>query len=57
MKDSTPRRVVNKSQSRVPEDSTFYSRVVPILLVAMAVVMIVLILFALGVVTGIVQFQ
>ena len=38
--------------SRVPEGSQFYERVLPILLVGMAVVMVVLIVVALGVLLG-----
>lgn len=38
--------------SRVPVDSKFYHRVLPVLLVSMAVVMFVLIVVALGVLLG-----
>jgi hypothetical protein len=41
----------------VPEDSVFYNRVVPILLAGMAVLTIVLILVAAGVLLGFVPFQ
>jgi hypothetical protein len=38
--------------SRVPAESNFYTRVLPVLLVGMAVVMAVLIVVALGVLLG-----
>ena len=57
MKNAAHRRVVNRNQSRVPEESTLYSKVIPILLVGMAVLMVVLVLFALGIITGIIPFQ
>jgi hypothetical protein len=38
--------------SRVPMDSKFYHRVLPVLLIGMAVVMVVLIVVALGVLLG-----
>jgi hypothetical protein len=46
-----------RAPSRIPEKSIFYSKVVPILLLGMAIVMIVLILIAFGVLTGLVPFQ
>lgn len=45
----------NKSHL-MPKESTLYEKVIPILLVIMAVVMVILILFALGVFVGIVPF-
>lgn len=38
--------------SRVPENSGFYNRVLPVVLIALAVVMVVLIVVALGVLLG-----
>lgn len=42
--------------SRMPERSVFFEKVVPILLVVMGVVMVGLILFALGVLLGMITF-
>lgn len=50
-------RQIRRGKSRVPEDSVFYNRVVPILLAGMAVLTIVLILVAAGVLLGFVPFQ
>jgi hypothetical protein len=41
---------------RMPQNSLFYERIVPILLVSMAVVMVVLILLAAGVLLGFISF-
>ena len=40
---------------KMPERSTFYDRVVPVLFVALGIVMLLLILFALGVLSGVIQ--
>lgn len=50
------RKIVSKSQSHIPKDSVFFEKVVPALLGGMAVVTVVLILFAIGVLAGIIQF-
>ncbi len=44
-------------KSRVPEGSLFYTRVVPLLLVIMGLLMIILILVALGILLGWVPWQ
>jgi hypothetical protein len=57
MKDadrSQHRTVLRKSH--MPENSLFYEKVVPILLVVMGIITTVLILFAAGVLLGIVRF-
>lgn len=46
-----------RSVSRIPSDSLFYDRIVPILLVVLGIIMFILILFALGVLLGIVPFK
>jgi hypothetical protein len=46
-----------RGRSHVPDESVFYTKVVPLLLVAMAVVMAALILIAVGVLLGIVPFR
>ncbi len=43
-------------KSRMPDNSIFFEKVVPILLVLMGVVMIALVLFAAGVLLGFIQF-
>ncbi len=43
--------------SRVPANSALYSRVLPIVIVVMAIVMALLILFAVGVLIGLVPFR
>lgn len=45
-----------QAQTHIPEDSVFYDRVVPLLLIGMAVIMGILILIAAGVLLGIVPF-
>ena len=45
-----------KSAARMPADSLFYTRVVPLLLAGMGVLMLVLILFAAGIALGWIQF-
>jgi hypothetical protein len=51
-----PRRAPRPS-SRMPEDSLFYERLIPILLVLLAIIMVILILFAIGILLGIVPFS
>ena len=45
-----------KGTSRIPSGSVFFEKVVPVLLILMGVVMVALILFATGVLIGIVHF-
>jgi hypothetical protein len=56
MKESDPQEDP-REKSRIPENSVFYSKVVPLLLLAMAVVMMLLILVAAGVLLGLVPFE
>lgn len=51
--DPRPRRSARKPH-KMPEGSMFYDRIVPALFIALGVVMILLILFAVGVLTGLV---
>jgi hypothetical protein len=44
------------NKSHMPQNSLFFDRVIPILLILMAIVTISLILFAVGVLLGIVHF-
>ncbi|MCA9903513.1 MAG: hypothetical protein KC547_06630 [Anaerolineae bacterium] len=39
---------------RIPEQSVFYGRIIPIVFVLLGVVMLLLILFAIGVLTGLI---
>ena len=48
-----PRRV-DQSQSHMPEDSVFYEKVVPAILIGLGIVMIVLVLVAIGILTGLI---
>jgi hypothetical protein len=45
-----------KSKSHMPKDSLFFEKIVPISLVTMGVITVGLILFAAGVILGIIQF-
>ena len=49
-------RNTQRYPSRMPEGSTFYERIIPILLVVMGVAMVALVLVAVGVLTGLVHF-
>jgi hypothetical protein len=46
-----------KSTSRIDSDSIFYNRVVPALLVGLGIVMLMLIIFAIGVLLGFVPYR
>lgn len=50
-------RRIDKGKSRIPEKSTLYSKVVPALLVGMAILMTILILVAAGILTGLIPYQ
>lgn len=54
--ESVPKRAPVNSKSRIPENSVLFEKVIPALLVTMGVLTVVLILFAAGVLLGIVQF-
>lgn len=43
--------------ARIDSDSVLYNRIIPVLLISMGVVMAVLILFAMGVLLGVVPFR
>ena len=45
-----------KSKSHMPKDSLFFEKIVPVSLITLGIVMLGLILFAAGVILGIVQF-
>jgi hypothetical protein len=51
-----PRRAAHSS-SRFPENSRFYDKLLPALLVLLAIIMVILILFAVGVLVGLVPFN
>jgi hypothetical protein len=56
MPDDTPRKPATTARSHAPENSTLFERVIPVLLIAMGVLTVLLILFAAGVLLGIVHF-
>jgi accessory gene regulator protein AgrB len=55
-KKSKPRQII-RDKSRMPENSVFYERVVPGLLIMLGIIMVILILFAAGILVGIVPFR
>lgn len=50
------RRNTLRQKSHMPEHSVFFEKIVPILLIAMGIIMAALVLFAAGVLLGIVHF-
>ena len=50
---SEPEKKPEKAH-RIPEQSVFYGRVIPVVFVILAVVMVLLVLFAIGVLTGLI---
>ena len=54
-KKTTPRNA-NQNKSRMPEDSVFYEKVIPALLIGMAIITVVFILIALGILFGLVPY-
>ncbi|MGE5251934.1 MAG: hypothetical protein ACM3QS_17150 [Bacteroidota bacterium] len=54
---SDPEQMKNlRKRSHMPQGSLFFEKIVPILLIGMAVVMALLVLFAAGVLTGLIRF-
>ena len=47
---------IPKSKSHIPENSVFFDKVIPIVLILLGVIMLGLMLFAAGVLLGIVHF-
>ena len=56
MPQATPKKSAQTARSHAPENSTLFERVIPVLLVAMGILTVLLILFAAGVLLGIVHF-
>jgi len=54
--ENVPKRTPIKSRSHMPENSVLFERIIPAALVFMGILTIILILFAAGVLLGIVQF-
>ncbi len=50
------RNIVSQDQSHIPKNSIFFEKIIPALLVGMAVLMVVLIIFAAGILFGLIQF-
>ena len=55
MVDELPSGRSDFKAHKMPERSTFYDRIVPVLFVALGIVMLLLIVFALGVLSGVIQ--
>lgn len=55
-KDDKRETNMERTSNRMPENSQFFERVVPLLLIVLAVVMVSLILFAMGVLIGWIPF-
>ena len=53
---NTPTQSRPNNKSRMPENSIFFEKMIPALLVVMGSLMIILILFATGVLVGLIQF-
>ena len=54
--ENLPKRNPINSKSRMPENSVLFERIIPTALVFMGILTVLLILFAAGVLLGIVQF-
>jgi len=54
--ENIPERTNVNSKSRMPENSVLFERIIPVALISMGILTVVLILFAAGVLLGIVQF-
>ncbi|HUF38003.1 MAG TPA: hypothetical protein VMN57_05730 [Anaerolineales bacterium] len=55
-RDPHKRNIVSKEASRIARDSVFFEKVVPALLIGMAVLTVVLIFIAVGILVGMVNF-
>ena len=53
---NAPNRSRPNSKSRMPENSIFFEKMIPALLVVMGSLMVILTLFAIGVLVGLIQF-
>jgi hypothetical protein len=49
-------RTKAQKSSHIPRGSMFYEKVVPVLLIAMGILMLLLVVFAAGVLTGLIKF-
>jgi len=54
--ENIPKRTPVNSKSHMPENSVLFEKIVPAALISMGVLTVILILFAAGVLLGIVQF-
>ena len=54
MSNEKPSNPANTQTHKMPDDSTFYDKVIPALFIGLTVIMTLLILFAIGVLTGLV---
>ncbi len=53
----TKKRRSARPSSRMPEDSVFYEKVIPVLLIGLGIVTAILILVAAGILLGIIPYQ
>jgi hypothetical protein len=53
---NVPNTTRTSDKSHIPENSTFFEKIIPALLILMGVVTVVLILFAAGVLLGLIHF-
>lgn len=51
-----PRPNDPRKRSRIPQGSLLFEKVIPVLLVVMGILMFLLVLFAVGVLTGVIRF-
>ncbi len=54
--DQQKRKSAQRGQSHMPENSLFYEKVIPILLIVLGIVMVALIVFAAAVLMGVIKF-
>jgi len=54
--ENVPKRSPAKSKSRIPENTVLFEKIIPTALAFMGILTVILILFAIGVLLGIVRF-
>ena len=54
--EHSTRKIVSKKQSHIPKGSVLFEKIVPMLLIGMAVLTVLLILVAAGIVLGVIRF-
>ena len=56
IKDKSQRRLAQRATSHMPENSFFYEKIVPVLLIILGIVMVSMIIFATGIILGLIKF-